>query len=145
MYYEYENTQKHEKQGAIKIRQTNTGTEIIEESLPKGGMFDDIASSPISKPDSLAGGILSMGADFLDDNDFGVKNFNPTKHIGNLVDVEEKINISGYEGVFDSFNCLCFFTFENVFDIRKRVSLAINYYNNFKNKIMNNFTGYKKN
>ena len=145
MYYEYENTQKHEKQGAIKIRQTNAGTEIIEESLPKGGMFDDIASSPISKPDSLGGGIFSMGADFLDDNDFGGKNFNPTKQIGNLVDVDEKINISGYEGVFDSFNCLCFFTFENVFDIRKRVSLAINYYNNFKNKIMNNFTGYKKN
>ena len=145
MYYEYENTQKHEKQGAIKIRQTNAGTEIIEESLPKGGMFDDIASSPISKPDSLGGGIFSMGADFLDDNDFGGKNFNPTKQIGNLVDVDDKINISGYEGVFDSFNCLCFFTFENVFDIRKRVSLAINYYNNFKNKIMNNFTGYKKN
>ena len=144
MYYEYENTQKHEKQGAIKIRKTNQGTEIIEESLPKGGVFDDVASSPISKPDSLAGGIFSMGGDLFDD-DFGGKNFNPTKHIGNLMDVDEKVNISGYEGVFDSFSCLCFFTFENVFDIRKRVSLALNYYNNFKNKIMNNFTEYKKN
>ena len=145
MYYEYENTQKHEKQGAIKIKKTNKGTEIIEESLPKGGIFDEVASSPISKPDSLAGGIFSMGGDFFDDNDFGGKNFNPSKHIGNLVDVDEKVNISGYEGVFDSFSCLCFFAFENVFDIRKRVSLAINYYNSFKNKIMNNFTEYKKN
>ena len=143
MYYEYENTQKHEKQGAIKIRQTNTGTEIIEESLPKGGMFDDVASSPISKPDSLAGGILSMGGEFFDDNDFGGKHFNPTKQIGNLVEVDEKVNISGYEGVFDSFSCLCFFTFENVFDIRKRVSITMNYYKSFKNKIMSNFTEYK--
>ena len=86
-----------------------------------------------------------MGADFLDDNDFGGKNFNPTKQIGNLVDFDDKINISWYEGAFDSFNCLCFFTFENVFDIRKSVSLDINYYNNFKNKIMNNFTVFKKN
>ena len=148
MYYEYENTQKHEKQGAIKIKQTNYGTEIIEESLPKGGIFDE-GTSPISKfgskiPDSLGGGFLSMGGGFLDDNDFGGKNLNINANKGNLFDIDEKINISGYDGVFDSFNCLCFFTFENVFDIRKRLSLTINYYNNFLNKIMENFTEYRK-
>ena len=138
MYYEYENTQKHEEQGTIKIKKTNQGTEIIEGSLPKGDIFDEVGS-PISKskiPDS-------PGDNFLDDNDFGGKNFNPNKNMANLIDIDEKINISGYEGVFDSFNCLCFFTFENVFDIRKRFSLAFNYYNSFKNKIMNNFTEYK--
>ena len=138
MYYEYENTQKHEEQGTIKIKKTNQGTEIIEGSLPKGDIFDEVGS-PISKskiPDS-------PGDNFLDDNDFGGKNCNPNKNMANLIDIDEKINISGYEGVFDSFNCLCFFTFENVFDIRKRFSLAFNYYNSFKNKIMNNFTEYK--
>ena len=149
MYYEYENTQKHEKQGAIKIKQTNFGTEIVEESLPKGGIFDEGGASPISKfgskmPESIGGGFLSMGGGFLDDNDFGGKNLNINANKGNLIDIDEKINISGYDGVFDSFNCLCFFTFENVFDIRKRLSLAINYYNNFLNKIMENFTEYKK-
>ena len=145
MYYEYENTQKHEKQGTIKIKKTNQGTEIIEGSLPKGDIFDEVGS-PISKskiPDSPAGGIFTIGDNFLDDNDFGGKNFNPNKNMANLIDIDEKINISVYEGVFDSFNCLCFFTFENVFDIRKRFSLAFNYYNSFKNKIMNNFTEYK--
>ena len=149
MYYEYENTQKHEKQGAIKIKQTNFGTEIIEESLPKGGIFDEGGTSPISKfgskmPESIGVGFLSMGGGFLDDNDFGGKNLNINANKGNLIDIDEKINISGYDGVFDSFNCLCFFTFENVFDIRKRLSFTINYYNNFLNKIMENFTEYKK-
>ena len=149
MYYEYENTQKHEKQGAIKIKQTNFGTEIVEESLPKGGIFEE-GSTPISKfgskiPDSLGGGFLSLGGGFLDDNEFGGgKNLNINANKGNLIDFNEKVNISGYDGVFDSFNCLCFFTFENVFDIRKRLSLSINYYNNFLNKIVENFTEYKK-
>ena len=149
MYYEYENTQKHEKQGAIKIKQTNFGTEIVEESLPKGGIFEE-GSTPISKfgskiPDSLGGGFLSLGGGFLDDNEFGGgKNLNINANKGNLIDFDEKVNISGYDGVFDSFNCLCFFTFENVFDIRKRLSLSINYYNNFLNKIVENFTEYKK-
>ena len=88
-----------------------------------------------------------MGGGFLDDNDFNAKNLNinsNNKNTGNLIDIDEKINISGYDGVFDSFNCLCFFTFENVFDIRKRPFLSSNYYNNFLNKIMENFTEYKK-
>ena len=61
------------------------------------------------------------------------------------MEVDEKVNISGYEGIFDSFTCLCFFTFENIFDIRKRVSITMNYYKSFKNKIMSNFTEFKKN
>jgi hypothetical protein len=147
MYYEYENTQKHDKQekkGAIKIRKTSSGTEIIEESLPKGDFFDDVGS-PINMdgkiPDTLGGEFLSMGGGFLDDNEFGVKS---NKNAGNLFDVDEKVNISGYEGIFDSFNCLCFFTFENVFDIRKRLSLAINYYTSFQKKVLINFAEYKK-
>ena len=146
MYYEYENTQKHEKQGAIKIRKTSSGTEIVEESLPKDDFLeDDDIGSPIKGEgkiaDTLGGEFLSMGGGFLDDNDFA---FKPNKNSGNLIDVDEKVNISGYEGIFDSFNCLCFFTFENVFDIRKRLSLAINYYNNFKKKVLVNFAEYKK-
>ena len=50
MYYEFENTQKHEKQGAIKIIQTNKGAEIVEESLPDNFLDDELSgTTPISK------------------------------------------------------------------------------------------------
>ena len=153
MYYEFENTQKHEKQGKIKILQTNKGAELIEESLPQGPLFDeDIAGSSINNintnfaktPESIEGGnFLSMEGEFLDENEFGGKNLN-LKKSGNLLDVEEKINISGIDGVFDSFNCLCFFTFENIFDLRKRFSSSNNFYDNFQNKVLVNFTEFKK-
>ena len=138
MYYEYENTQKHEKQGTIKIKKTDTGIEIIEETMPKE--FLEEGTSLHSKfgskmPDSLGGGFLSMGGDFLDDNDFGGKN----KNFKAINEVDETMNIYGYEGIFDSFNCLCYFTFENIFDITKRFTLTFNYYNSFKKKVMVNF------
>ena len=133
--------------------QTNKGAEFIEESLPKGALFDDETESNINMnsfnpktPVSLDGNLLSMGGDFLDDNndnEFGGKSSN-LKKSGNLIDFEEKVNISGIDGVFDSFNCLCFLTFENIFDIRKRKSVSNNFYNNFQNKVLTNFTEFKK-
>ena len=146
MYYEYENTKKHETQGIIKIKETKEGAEFIEESMPKDLIFDEenIANnkSGSKSPESFDGKILNMSGEFLDE-DFGIKK-SGNKKKGNLIDIEEKISINGYEGIFDSFNCLCFFTFENVFDIRKRLSLAINYYDNFQNKVLNNFCGATK-
>ena len=143
MYYEYETTQKHEKQGAIKIRKTERGTEIIEESLPKGGFFEE-GTTPTNKIGSSSGGrFFSLGGDFLDDNDFGGKNINPSKRMKAINEVDEEMNIYGHEGLFDSFNCLCYFTFENIFDINKKMSLTFNYYNNFQKKILVNFAEYK--
>ena len=148
MYYEYENTQKHEKQGKIKIKKNVTGeTEFIEESMPKSGSsFDDEAKSIIkfgSKfPDSMDGG-FSLKGEFLDGDDFE-KYENENKNNGNYNDYNEKISINGYDGIFDSYSCLCFFTFGNVFDIRKRVTLTTNYYNNFQKNILVNFTEFKK-
>ena len=142
MYYEYENTKKHEKQGAIKIKKTETGqTEFIEESIPKGALFDgeEINKNEENTPDSLGGGFLSMGGGFLD----GVDELD-IKNATNLCDYNEKININGYDGVFDSFNCMCFFTFENIFDIRKRLSLTSNFYNIFQKNILDNFTQFKQ-
>ena len=150
MYYEYENTQKHEKQGVIKIRKSNLGAELIEESLPKGELFADEEFTPISSqigskmPGSLGGEFLSPDGGFFDDNDIGGKNMN-VNNKAELTDYEEKINMNQFEGVFDSFNCMCFFTFENVFDIRNRSSGSNNYYNGFQKKVMVNFTPYKDN
>ena len=143
MYYEYEKTLNHEKQGAIKIAKTETGeTEIIEESMPKGELFEDDANGfkfGSKFPDSPEGGFLSFKGEFLDGDDFE-KLENEYKSNGN--DFNEKISINGYDGLFDSYSCLCFFTFGNVFDIRKRVALTTNYYNNFQKNILVNLEKY---
>ena len=144
MYYEFENTQKHEKQGAIKIRQTNKGAEFVEESLPSGLLEEDFGKSPINKKSSFDGDFLNMGkGGFLDEDNFD-KDFN-MKNVMNALDRDDRSNMTGFEGLFDNFNCLCFFTFENVFDIRKRENINEGYYNNFRDNILTNFTKYKKN
>ena len=143
MYYEFENTQKHEKQGAIKIRQTNKGAEFVEESLPSGLLEEDFGKSPINKKSSFDGDFLNMGkGGFLDEDNFD-KDFN-MKNVMNALDRDDRSNMTGFEGLFDNFNCLCFFTFENVFDIRKRENINEGYYNNFRDNILTNFTEYKK-
>ena len=138
MYYEYENTQKHEKQGIIKIEKTEDDkAKIIAESMPKDNLFDD--TEPTSS--------LKNNDDFFGDDDFG--NLDMISGIGknigavNLMDYSEKININAYDGLFDSFNCMCFFTFENIFDIRKNISLTTNYYTSFQKKIMSNFAEFQ--
>ena len=35
----------------------------------------------------------------------------------------EKVNISGYEGNYDDFVCMCFFTFENIFDLNNKFGM----------------------
>ena len=145
MYYQFENTQKHEKQGQIKIRQTNKGAELIEEEMPKMSFEDDITGTPSSKDKkgSFDGNMLSLNDNFLDDDNFGGKDFN-MKKIMNDLDSIDNSNMNGYEGLFDNFNCLCYFTFENIFDIRNRQSINDAYYNSFKDNILCYFTDYKK-
>ena len=143
MYYQFENTQKHEKQGAISIKQTNKGAEIVEESIPQGFLEEEMGT-PIEKNNkgSFDGDFLSLKGGFLDDENFGA-DFN-MKNVMNALDSSDKNVINGFDGLFDNFNCICFFTFENVFDIRSRDSLSDGYYNNFKANILSNFTEYKK-
>ena len=143
MYYQFENTQKHEKQGAISIKQTNKGTEFVEESIPQGFLEEEMGT-PIEKANkgSFDGDFLSLKGGFLDDENFGA-DFN-MKNMMNALDSSDKNIINGFDGLFDNFNCICFFTFENVFDIRSRDSLSDGYYNNFKSNILSNFTEYKK-
>ena len=143
MYYEFENTQKHEKQGAIKIRQTNQGAEIVEESLPEDFLDDELSgTTPISKPKKKSIDFLSMGnGGFLDEDNFG-NDYN-MKKVMNALDKDDNNYMNGFEGLFDNFNCICFFTFENVFDIRKRESINDSFYANFRENILSNFTEYK--
>ena len=97
--------------------------------------------------ESMKSGMFSLGGAFLDggDDDIGVIDINMVKqNASSLMDFSEKISINGYEGIFDNFNCLCFFTFDNIFDIRKKFNLPTNYYTSFQNKILESFTHFKK-
>ena len=144
MYYEYENTQKHEKQGAIKIRQTNKGAEFVEESMPKGFLDEEGGTSLKEKKGSFDGDFLNFGKEgFLDEENFGGDNFNMKKVMKDL-DSFDKSNMNGYEGLFDNFNCLCYFIFENIFDIRQRNSVNDEYYGNVKDNILKYFAESKK-
>ena len=152
MYYEYENTQKHEKGGVIKIKKIDDDkAEIIQESLPKS-LLNEFSPSMNSnnnlkiQGDSVKNSMFSFGGGFLEgvDDEMGTMDINMVKqNAANLMDYSEKININGYEGIFDSFKCMCFFSFENIFDIRKK-NLNTNYYTAFQNKILEKFTDYKK-
>ena len=154
MYYQYENTQKHEKQGVIKIQKVDGDkAEIIQASMPKDFM-DDLSPSLSTNNnnlkfpgESLKSGNFSLGGAFLEgvDDDMDVIDINMVKkNAANLMDYSDKISMNGYEGVFDSFNCICFFTFENIFDIRKKFKLSKNYFTEFQNKILESFTRFKK-
>ena len=144
MYYEYENTQKHEKQGAIKIRQTNKGAEFVEESMPKGFLDEEGGTSLKEKKGSFDGDFLNFGKEgFLDEENFGGDNFNMRKVMKDL-DSFDKSNMNGYEGLFDNFNCLCYFLFENIFDMRQRNSVNNEYYGNVKDNILKYFAESKK-
>ena len=61
-----------------------------------------------------------------------------------LVDYSEKINVFGYEGIYDHFKCLCFFKYENIFDFRNKFSCLTNYTDKFYKEILNSFCQYKE-
>ena len=144
MYYEYENTQKHEKQGAIKIRKTNKGAEFVEESMPKGFLDEEGGTSLKEKKGSFDGDFLNFGKEgFLDEENFGGDNVNMRKVMKDI-DSFDKSNMNGYEGLFDNFNCLCYFLFENIFDMRQRNSVNDEYYGNVKDNILKYFAESKK-
>ena len=144
MYYEFENTQKHEKQGAIKIKQTNQGTEFVEEKLPEA-LLDEEMGTPISKGmGTFDGDFLSLGkGGFLDDENFGGGDFN-MKNMVKALDINDKNNMTGFEGLFDNFNCTCFFTFENVFGIKDKSKESDSYYSQFRENVLKYFVECRK-
>ena len=182
MYFEYENTQKHEKEGAIKIRKTDANeAEIINIDMPEENEKESKEGEEIgkkeneNKPDNEkkeneikdnSDEILKINAeDEINNNELNVKiskelygdekgenndlfgdegfDFMPDlgKNAHNLLDYTEKVNIAGYEGNFDNFICMCFFTFENAFDLNNKFGETPDEV--FKNKILENFSEFK--
>ena len=112
-------------------------------------MLEDVEQTPNNRfrGESIKSSMFSFGGAFFDGGEEekgSIDLLQIKQNAANLIEYSEKFSMNGYDGVFDSFNCMCFFTFENIFDIRKRSPLAINYYNNFEKRILVNFTDYRK-
>ncbi len=214
MYFEYENTQKHEKDGAYKIRKAGTNkAEIINVQLPENNN-NEIVDKEKSEEENILNKNTEIGSEILskvnnsdvknelnannsdelkvnnsdekdelkvdnndekneiktknsdeikikkddnkitdalfdgDDDDFfgdEGEGFDSMPDIGkeahNLSDYVGKINIAGYEGNFDNFICMCFFTFENAFDLNNKSGSVAD--ETLKQKILENFTEFK--
>ena len=159
MYYEYENTTKKEgeEEGAIKIKKNESNqAEIIQVDLPKN-IINDVEDEEMGENNMLE---VNNKANLNNINNinkkevkifnifskyneviFGDDDYTPDygKIPNNILDYSEKVNITGYEGNFDNFNCLCIFTFENVFDTRSKFNFITESYNLFEKKITENF------
>ena len=234
IYFEYENTQKHEKEGAIKIRKINDKVEIInttvsmpifkddedesdeniyigdfskkqdsenatipissEENTEKKnitisnkisvlngvnvGNSDDtsnnhkenddinenldieISKSVKNKDDELKKAMTDKtaiqsicgsltNANFIDDAmmsfDDPTCSTNKNQKLmksHNMLNYKEQIKINSYEGYFDDFNCLCLFSFENIFQLKSDYNCFSINYNQLEKKILNNFNDY---
>ena len=162
MYYEYENNPKKEKEeGAIKIKKNDSNeAEIIQVDMPQNIINDvededtggnnildsdnktNTNNSSTKKEDKIFN-VFSKYNEVV----FGDDDYTPDygKIPNNILDYSEKVNINGYEGNFDNFNCLCFFTFENVFDTRTKFNFITESYNLFEKKITDNFAQFNLN
>ena len=143
MYYEYENTQKHEKGGKITIKKKGSKAEIIT--------FDAIPEVNESQSFTIPNDDILDGDNFIINNDNGndggdsnnKNNFN--NNINNIDDAfddfSNKINISSFDGTFHHFNCLCYFMFENLFDTNSFFQKD-NFYDEYSKNIMNHFVSF---
>ena len=234
MYFEYENTQKHEKDGAIKIRKINDKVEIINTTVSMPIFKDDEdesdeniyigdfskkhdsenATIPISSEENTEKKNITMSnkisvlnsvnvgssnntsnnhkdkddinenldieisksvrnkddelnkvmtdkteiqnicgsltsANFIDDElmsfddpTMSINKNQKLKKSQNMLNYKEEIKINSYEGYFDDFNCLCLFSFENIFQLKSDYNCFSNNYNQLEKNIMSYFNDY---
>ena len=53
----------------------------------------------------------------------------------NIIDYSDKINITGYNGNFDDYNCLCYFNFENIFENQEKYQYNYKFYKDYLKNI----------
>ena len=127
MYYEYENNLKHEKKGNIKIKKNkNNEAEII---------------NIVTDNDSNNSTFNITFGNNDDDIDLLLNKTIISKNNNNFIDLNNNINICSFDGIFHHFNCLCYFIFENLFDLKKSFCNCYkeNTYYNFLKNLKNYF------
>lgn len=88
--------------------------------------------------------------DFIDE---AMKTFDENTFIGkekdikggqnnNMLNYLENIKINSYDGYFDSFSCMCLFSFENIFDFNIGSCCDSPNYSQYQRKILKNFVEY---
>ena len=149
MYYEYDGKQKPEifnENDIIKIKNTKgSKRELIDDFLFQGNLFNDSISSSNSDSESIKKNTVHLNLN-ENDNEKNDKNStqNEIKLINeNIIKFSEQININGYDGVFDNYNCLCFFAFENIFENHSYYQYQYAFHKNYMKKIMKYFTKLK--
>ena len=137
MYYEFENVKNKtvsKKQIQIDFRpqsnQFSTVNSNFLESQKDGGDLNANLNNLLVKVDDMS----KVGGSEL----MSIKNVEGN----NLFDYSEQISITGYEGSFDQFKCMCFFMFENPFAEGGGMKMT-NFYSQFNDKINSFFVEYK--
>ena len=60
----------------------------------------------------------------------------------NMLNYSEKIKMNSYDGYFDAFNCMCLFSFENIFDLSSGCPCRAINYTALEKNVLNNFSSY---
>ena len=113
------------KKGKISIQKKGSKVEIINI-----GSINDSNNSTISFSNEI-------------ENQFINDNIDNNLNDDNFLDLNDEINICSYDGTFHHFNCLCYFMFENLFDLKKSL-FKNNIWENFSKNIQKYFAEYKK-
>lgn len=137
MYYEFENV----KNKTVSKRQKD----IQIDFPPQSNQFSTINSNFLeSQREGGEGNLNNLLVKVDDMSKIGGSGLMSIRNIegNNLFDYSEQISITGYEGSFDQFKCMCFFMFENPFAEGGGMKMT-NFYSQFKDKINSFFVEYK--
>ena len=145
----------------LNIDQDKRENEIYDENNKKKENLDiDLNKSGRNKDNDLKKKISSRfqssfgsfsNIDFIDEtmqtydeNTFDVKdkNLKGGQNNNNILNYSENIAINSYDGYFDSFNCICLFSFENIFDFNSGNFCDSVNYSQYQRNILKNFFDY---
>ena len=157
----------------IKIRNNKDNKpEIIYDTLPKFFLYEDSMLSSESEENNI---IRSTNTNKIEDNSQNNNNENNENENNveserdkdiqlinenysddnniitseglneNIIKYSEAISFNGYSGIFDNYKCLCFFTFENIFQNQRKYQYNYDFYKNYLKKIMKYFSALKEN
>ena len=133
------NDEKEEDDNIDKNLDISKSIKNKENELFKTNTFNSVAQS-------MYGSLINNG--FLDDASLDnpsssnkIPNIQEIDH-HNMLNYSETIKINSYDGYFDAFNCMCLFTFENIFDLNSGCPCISFNYNKLQTNILKNFSNY---